>query len=121
VVRDLPVRPHMTLDFQARRVHDYDFLIKRWISLAREIGLKAQAYATTEERVLHRIIDHFQNRHPVRENWTINKVVTSKTGWLAIDLHILKSQRLCDSASFGFSKAHQSDSGRTRSRPDLDT
>jgi hypothetical protein len=30
--------PHMSFDFQGRRVHDYNFLIKRWISLAREIG-----------------------------------------------------------------------------------
>jgi protein MpaA len=40
--------PHMSFDFQGRRVHDYNFLIKRWISLAREIGLNAQVYATAE-------------------------------------------------------------------------
>jgi predicted deacylase len=38
----------MSFDFQGRRVHDYNFLIKRWISLAREIGLNAQVYATAE-------------------------------------------------------------------------
>jgi murein peptide amidase A len=38
----------MSLDFQGGRVHDYNFLIERWISLAREIGFKAQVYATTD-------------------------------------------------------------------------
>jgi hypothetical protein len=38
----------MSFDIQGRRVHDYNFLKKRWISLAREIGLNAQVYATAE-------------------------------------------------------------------------
>jgi len=38
----------MSFDFQGRRVHDYTFLIKRWIGLAREIGLNVQVYATAE-------------------------------------------------------------------------
>jgi hypothetical protein len=43
--------PHMSFDFQGRRVHDYNFLIKRSISLAREIGLNAQVYATAEHSI----------------------------------------------------------------------
>jgi hypothetical protein len=38
----------MSLDFKGRPVHEYIYLIKRWISLAREIGLEAQVYATAE-------------------------------------------------------------------------
>jgi hypothetical protein len=42
---------------------------------------------TTSERVLHCITDDFQNRHPIRENWTVDEVVAPRTGGLAIDLH----------------------------------
>jgi protein MpaA len=39
----------MNFDFQAHRVHDYQFLLKRWKNLARKSGLKGQAFATGDD------------------------------------------------------------------------
>ena len=39
----------MNFDFQAHRVHDYPYLLKRWKSLARKSGLKGQVFATGDD------------------------------------------------------------------------
>ena len=39
----------MNFDFQAHRVHDYDYLIKRWKSLARKSGVICKPYSNAEE------------------------------------------------------------------------
>jgi murein peptide amidase A len=39
----------MIFEFQRHRVHDYQFLIKRWKSLARKAGLQGSVYCTAEE------------------------------------------------------------------------
>ena len=39
----------MNFEFQRHRVHDYQFLSKRWQSLARKAGLKRLVYCTAEE------------------------------------------------------------------------
>ena len=39
----------MNFDFHGQRVHDYQFLIKRWKSLARKSGVKGQVFATGDD------------------------------------------------------------------------
>jgi len=39
----------MNFEFQRHRVHDYQFLIKRWLNLARKSGLKGLVYCMAEE------------------------------------------------------------------------
>jgi len=39
----------MNFDFLAHRVHDYQFLFRRWKSLARKSGLKGQVFATADD------------------------------------------------------------------------
>jgi murein peptide amidase A len=43
----------MNFEFQRHRVHDYRFLIKRWLSLARKARLSASVYCTVEDFELH--------------------------------------------------------------------
>ena len=46
----------MIFEFQRHRVHDYQFLIKRWKSLARKAGLQGSVYCTAEEFDLYYFI-----------------------------------------------------------------
>jgi murein peptide amidase A len=46
----------MIFEFQRHRVHDYQFLIKRWKSLARKAGLQESVYCTAEEFDLYYFI-----------------------------------------------------------------
>jgi protein MpaA len=38
----------MTFDFQAHRAHDYDYLARRWRSLARKASLRCEVFATSD-------------------------------------------------------------------------
>ncbi|MBV8224626.1 MAG: M14 family metallocarboxypeptidase [Verrucomicrobia bacterium] len=46
----------MIFEFQRHRVHDYPFLVKRWMSLARKAGLEGSVFCTAEEFDLHYFI-----------------------------------------------------------------
>jgi murein peptide amidase A len=46
----------MIFEFQRHRVHDYQFLIKRWKSLARKAGLQGSVFCTADEFDLYYFI-----------------------------------------------------------------
>lgn len=46
----------MIFEFQRHRVHDYQFLIKRWKSLARKAGVQGSVYCTAEDFDLYYFI-----------------------------------------------------------------